>query len=93
MIASLALGKAGVIYQKVVCQGVFSSKVPARAGAGQKRSQCWTELSPDPHNTQGCAAQSCRAGDRKVREEWVDPSREVHKGEGWEGRGGCDGWW
>ena len=42
--------------------------LPARVGAGQKRSQCWTELSPAPHSTQGGSVQAANGGGRRDSE-------------------------
>ena len=64
---SLLRGSRGERYQVWLFQGVLRRREPAMAGTGQKRSQCWTELSPAPHKTQGWWAQACSEGGR-IRE-------------------------
>ena len=86
---SRAVGCRYVSDQREVFQTVRSSSEPARAGTGQKYSQCWTELSPQPQRTHGWEAHCCNWLGKKSKVGWIVFFREWKCT--WTGKGRCKG--
>ena len=89
IIANFEAEKVGPNDQSYVRQGRLSSALPTKAGTGQNRNQCCTELSPCPHRTQGRSIQERSVGSRWSRLWRGAPLRGHHIGDVAAGNGGC----
>ena len=89
IIANFEAEKVGRKDQSCVGQGRLSNALPTKAGTGQNRSQCCTELSPCPHRTQGRSIQERSVGSKWSRLWRGAPFRGHHRGDVAGGNGGC----